>query len=199
MEQELKQHEQLSALVDGQLQGDDFAQALAYAESEEGAASWQMYQLIGDVLRSPDLAQPADGRLLARVRDQLAADALRAAPSVGSISTTVASHLVRQPAANASVFRWRVAAGFASVAAVLAIAWNVFGGAPGMETGAQLAAAPLPGGLVTVSNGRPDAQVMIRDPRLDELLAAHKQFGATSALQMPAGFLRNATFETPSR
>ena len=42
-------------------------------------------------------------------------------------------------------------------------------------------------------------QVMIRDPRLDELLAAHKQFGSTSALQMPAGFLRNATFETPGR
>lgn len=42
-------------------------------------------------------------------------------------------------------------------------------------------------------------QVMIRDPRLGELLAAHKQFGSTSALQMPAGFLRNATFETPGR
>ena len=42
-------------------------------------------------------------------------------------------------------------------------------------------------------------QVMIRDPRLDELLAAHKQFGSTSTLQMPAGFLRNATFDSPSR
>ena len=39
------------------------------------------------------------------------------------------------------------------------------------------------------------SQVMIRDPRLDELLAAHRQLGNnTSALQMPAGFLRNATF-----
>jgi sigma-E factor negative regulatory protein RseA len=47
--------------------------------------------------------------------------------------------------------------------------------------------------------GNEGQQVMIRDPRLDELLAAHKQFGSTSALQMPAGFLRNATFETPDR
>ena len=39
---------------------------------------------------------------------------------------------------------------------------------------------------------------MIRDPRLDELLAA-QQFGKTTALQMPAGFLRNATFEAPKR
>jgi sigma-E factor negative regulatory protein RseA len=40
---------------------------------------------------------------------------------------------------------------------------------------------------------------MIRDPRLDALLAAHRQFGGTSALQMPSGFLRNATFEESSR
>ncbi|MHB8949586.1 MAG: sigma-E factor negative regulatory protein, partial [Rhodoferax sp.] len=38
-------------------------------------------------------------------------------------------------------------------------------------------------------------QRMIRDPQLDALLAAHKQFGGTSALQGPAGFLRNATFD----
>ncbi|MDB5894042.1 MAG: hypothetical protein JWQ88_1573 [Rhodoferax sp.] len=44
-----------------------------------------------------------------------------------------------------------------------------------------------------------EPQVMIRDRRLDELMAAHKQFGGTSALQMPAGFLRNATFEAPAR
>jgi sigma-E factor negative regulatory protein RseA len=40
---------------------------------------------------------------------------------------------------------------------------------------------------------------MIRDPRLDELLAAHRQLGGASALQAPAGFLRNATFEAPAR
>jgi sigma-E factor negative regulatory protein RseA len=34
---------------------------------------------------------------------------------------------------------------------------------------------------------------------LDQLLAAHQQFGGTSALQMPAGFVRNATFERPAR
>jgi sigma-E factor negative regulatory protein RseA len=47
--------------------------------------------------------------------------------------------------------------------------------------------------------GNEGQQVMIRDPRLDELLAAHKQFGSTAALQMPAGFLRNANFERSDR
>jgi sigma-E factor negative regulatory protein RseA len=40
---------------------------------------------------------------------------------------------------------------------------------------------------------------MIRDPRLDELLAAHKQAGGATALQMPSGFLRNATFDGADR
>ena len=40
---------------------------------------------------------------------------------------------------------------------------------------------------------------MIRDPGLDEMLAAHRQLGGASALQTPAGFLRNATFEAPAR
>ncbi|MDB5931304.1 MAG: anti sigma-E protein RseA, partial [Polaromonas sp.] len=38
---------------------------------------------------------------------------------------------------------------------------------------------------------------IVRDARLEELLAAHKQFGATSAFQESSGFLRNATFEMP--
>ncbi|MEK9803379.1 MAG: anti-anti-sigma factor, partial [Curvibacter sp.] len=44
-----------------------------------------------------------------------------------------------------------------------------------------------------------EASVMIRDARLDQLIAAHQQQGGSSALQMPAGFLRNATFERPAR
>ena len=48
--------------------------------------------------------------------------------------------------------------------------------------------------------GAGPAPVMIRDPRLDEMLAAHRQLGGSaSALQTSAGFLRNATFEGPAR
>jgi sigma-E factor negative regulatory protein RseA len=34
---------------------------------------------------------------------------------------------------------------------------------------------------------------VLRDPRLEQLLAQHRQYGGMSALQMPAGFLRDAT------
>jgi sigma-E factor negative regulatory protein RseA len=38
---------------------------------------------------------------------------------------------------------------------------------------------------------------MLRDPHLDALMAAHRQFGGPSALQNSSGFLRNATFDMP--
>ena len=90
--------------------------------------------------------------------------------------------------------RWKLLAGVASIAAVGAIAWSLVGGlsGPSGPAGTVPAAAQL-------AQGPEQPQVMIRDPRLDAMLAAHKQFGGTSALQMPAGFLRNATFESPSR
>ena len=108
-----------------------------------------------------------------------------------------------QEAANASVFRWKMVAGFASLAAVAAIGWTSLASLQGVgSSGPQLAMAPASSSQGSPTVAVVDAegqQVMIRDPRLDELLAAHKQFGSTSALQMPAGFLRNATFETPGR
>ena len=41
--------------------------------------------------------------------------------------------------------------------------------------------------------------VMLRDARLDELLAAHPQYSSAPNLQMPASFLRNASFATVTR
>jgi sigma-E factor negative regulatory protein RseA len=71
---------------------------------------------------------------------------------------------------------------------------------------AQLAAVPSQAEIVGRASGSEPqsreaaaAPAMLRDSRLDELLAAHKQFGGTSALQMPAGFLRNATFDSAQR
>lgn len=207
---DMEKREQLSALADGQLHGAELADALAYAaQDDEGRATWQMYHLVGDVLRSSDLARPSPSSLVSRLRVELAKEARQERASVPAQVTVVASTSTQ--AANASVFRWKMAAGVASLAAVAAIGWSSLaslqGDAQGLG-GAQLAvqqsverpaaapATPAPVVAVVDAEGQ---QVMIRDPRLDELLAAHKQFGSTSALQMPAGFLRNATFETPGR
>lgn len=200
---ELKQREKISALADGQLQGDEWRDAVSLACSEEGQATWELYHLVGDVLRSPDLAQTSHTAFLSRLRDQLANEVAPQGPAGLSVG------LVAEPgatlAANASVFRWKMVAGLASLAAVVAIGWTSLATLQeaGPSGGGQLASAPerpvaTAAPVVAVVDGD-GQQVMIRDPRLDELLAAHKQFGSTSALQMPAGFLRNATFESPGR
>jgi sigma-E factor negative regulatory protein RseA len=199
--------EQLSALADGELAGEELVQALQYAAQADGESTWQLYHLVGDVLRSPDLAKPAAPDFLARLRVELAKETPAARPDF----RTQMNEVVAAPmadSANASVFRWKMVAGVASLAAVAAIGWTSLGalqGSGGATGGAaQLALSAEPsssstGSPVVAVADADGQQVMIRDPRLDELLAAHKQFGSTSALQMPAGFLRNATFEAPSR
>ncbi|PIF29173.1 RseA-like anti sigma(E) protein [Acidovorax sp. 56] len=199
MDKDLNQCEQLSALMDGELEGEALAEALRLAHGEGSQATWELYHLVGDVLRSPELAAHASSPLLGRLREQLAQEPAAArVPLVLQSESPVVSVHVPQPAANASVFRWKMVAGIASMAAVAAIGWNSVEALRG--GGAQLASAPVvsPASVVAVSEGA-GQPVMLRDPRLDELLQAHKQFGSTSALQMPAGFLRNATFEEPSR
>ena len=64
--------ELLSALVDGELTGPELEQALALAEDAQGQANWQLYHLVGDVLRSPDLAHHSQHDLLSGLRAQLA-------------------------------------------------------------------------------------------------------------------------------
>ena len=198
MELEQKEQELLSALADGELQGAELAQALALCAQDGAHALWRDYHLIGDVMRSVELAGASDGgKLLQQVRSAMAQ-----APMVPLV---VSPPVEQAAAANDSLFRWKMLAGFASLAAVAAIGWNSFGALQSNDAqGAQLAAlqpnvAASPARTAQTELADAGPQVMIRDPRLDELLAAHKQFGGASALQMPAGFLRNATFEAPQR
>lgn len=207
MNEMLKNREVVSALVDGQLRGEEFARAVdAVVGDAEARATWHAYHLVGDVLRSSELASRDMGTdFVARLQSRLQQELGRAQPAIDLVATNIQSiasasrDLPQQEAANQSSFRWKLLAGLASLAAVAAIGWNSVAGLAGRNDQAQLAQAPVQAPpVVAVAEGSA-AQVMLRDPHLDELLAAHKQFGGTSALQMPAGFLRNATFEGPER
>lgn len=197
MEQKMNK-ELLSAMVDGELRGEELEQALACAESAEGCASWELYHLVGDVLRSPDLAHHSQHDLLTGLRAQLAqVPALQLQSSqlqqvaAGMEQTQAPVVALRDPAANHSVFRWKVAASFATVAAMAALGWNLVA-TPVDGQGAQLASAPGANSSVVVAteNGS-----VLRDPRLDALLANHQQYASRASLQTPADFLRNASFE----
>jgi len=207
--------ERLSALVDGELDGEAAAQACGHwRERGDMRASWNAYHLIGDVLRSDDLAcDPARDvaflqALRVRLKDEpvvLAPQPLRpAAVAVNPAATQVAN------AVRNSRWSWMapsaVAAGFVAVAGVVMLTRGP--GAPvDASAGASLAQGAAVAQTASVSMspvvGASEPQTfvasgkVIRDARLDRYLAAHKQFAGSSALGVPSGFLRNAT-ATPS-
>ncbi|HYF17531.1 MAG TPA: sigma-E factor negative regulatory protein [Ramlibacter sp.] len=203
----MDRNELISALADGQLRGRDAVQAVeAVCADRSALATWQAYHLIGDVLRSPDLAAGAPApAFLDRLSARLAQEHPQVVPA--SVAGQLPPERVSAPAANDSSFRWKLVAGFASVAAVAAVGWSVMQASIVPAAQPQLAAVPAPVNPVAApaaASSQPQATVltrapagvMIRDPKLDELLQAHRQHGGASALQMPA-FLRNATFEGP--
>lgn len=192
----MQTQEMISALADGQLRGEAFARGVQVAAADPAALeTWHTYHVIGDVLRSgeftPGMVPQA---FLSRVQGRLLQEQRAGATQGATVPFVLpASQPGERPAANDASFRWKVVAGFASLTAMAAIGWTMIAGAPGKPQEPQLAAAQR--AAVAAS----ERGVMIRDPKLNEFLAAHRQLGGASALQMPAGFLRSANFEGPAR
>lgn len=188
----------MSALIDNELSPAELDALLEeYADEADARANWQAYHLIGDVLRGssiPVLPARSSPDFVAGVRERLRVEAVDPVPSL-----TPTAH-VRAPAANDNVFRWKLVASLTTLTAVVAVSWTLIGGAgaPANSAGAQLALVSAP----SVRQPQTNAVVVqtaqgqvLRDARLEELLAEHRQYGGMSALQMPAGFLRNATYD----
>lgn len=212
--------EQLSALADGEL--DDAAAAAVctgWRAAAPARASWHAYHLIGDVLRSEDLAtDPArDAVFVAALRARLAAEPIVIAPSrepLGGMARSRRSVSAAEHLRGHRRWFWTatpsIAAGVLVVAGVFMLMRSVDpttapdatlagadigAAAPAGDPQRVEAVAALDSGgsaPVFVTNGR-----LIRDARLDSYLAAHKQFAGSSALGVPSAFLRSATVESP--
>lgn len=191
----------MSVLADGEASEDEMDE-LWRPESglRDCHGDWVAYHLIGDVLRGAaqghETLTPAS-TLAQTVSQRLREESQR--PPEGD--TGSAQAWVQRPAANEAVFRWKLVAGLASLVAVTAVAWTSLGGLTpaGEATGAGSLAQNLPqpsAEPVRVTTVQTPQGPVTRDPQLEQLLAQHRQFGGVSAFQMPAGFIRNATYET---
>jgi sigma-E factor negative regulatory protein RseA len=211
--------ESLSALVDGEVDA-SLAQrvCLAWREDHRSRAAWHAYQLIGDVMRSEDLASTArrDAEFLDRLRARLAEEPVVLAPQ--PLQAPVADRaadgrldgLRRRRTWMAST---AVAAGFVAVAGVVIVLRGPDAAAPTAlvaTTGSVSASAPVvavvqnpPARPAVVPASETEVEAfngkMVRDARLDRYLAAHKQFAGTSALGVPSSFLRSATVDATNR
>lgn len=180
----------MSSLMDGDLPPDAAADAFAaWRQDPDARATWHAYHLIGDVLRSEDLAtRPAvDEAFLQSLRTRLADEPVPLAPAPlmqGPAAADAAGAASMQVANGAPVAarrggRWRmgrmmapaaVAAGFVAVAGVMVIS-RVMSPAP--VAGPTLAAAP---GAAVAASG-----MLVRDARLDRYLAAHRSLANGAA------------------
>lgn len=218
----------LSDLMDGDVDPDGVARACAvWREDGDARADWYAYHLIGDVLRSDDLAHRPlrDEAFLASLRSRLASEPVVLAPQPAAPPQQPMQEAPRRVANGAAVGRrslWRrawaapsaVAAGFMAVAGVLVVtrvaevpvspsSSVIAGGAalPGATPGVQPVSTlsqPLVAAPAVPSVVPVANGKLIRDARLDHYLAAHKQYGS-SVLAMPAVSVRSAVPAAPDR
>ncbi len=182
----------LSALADGERDALPHASAL-WRDDADARECWHLYHLIGDVMRSDDLAAPPsrDAAFLEGLRARLASEPVPLAPAPVPMAQPLARRLGwRAPVA--------VAAGFVAVAATLVLTRPQ---SLGFGDSAEVAGAPAATaghGVRAVLNQQPSATGalvadgrMIRDPRLDAYLEAHRGARSNSLGALPGGGLRS--------
>ncbi len=188
----------MSSLADGELAALPQACRL-WRDDAASRAAWHSYHLIGDVLRSSELAgaPQRDTALLAAVRKRLASEPTVLAPApeaAGKPAHTAAAVPARQPRRQAWLAPAAVAAGFVAVAGVLVV--TRLSAPP--TSAPLLAASPASGmGLSYAGNGVPGPQPLagqgrlIRDARLDSYFLAHRQALGGVPAAVPGGMPRS--------
>lgn len=161
----------LSCLLDGEADAQGAEEAsLAWRERPECRAQWHRWHLIGDVMRSGELASnPAhDAAFLAGMRARLAQEPPLLAPA--PLVARRPRHVWVVPAA--------VAAGFVAVAGVVVAVRVQDGGA----TPAMLASSSARPGVVAVGTAAPPVggapaadATMLRDAEIDRYFLAHRK------------------------
>lgn len=178
----------LSSMADGAANAEEQSHCMAqWRERRELRERWHQYHLIGDVMRSQELARDAgrDAGLLQAVRSRLAGEPVPLGPAIDTA-----------PPARRWVTAVAAAAGVAAVAGAVGVLSpsvpepdSIASRARVQEGAASIAAAapalPVPPELRAV-NGQ-----LIRDVRLDRYLAAHRQSANGAALQMPGAVVRS--------
>lgn len=203
--------EQISALVDGELDSQQADALLAHLAPSKDRSDWEIYHQIGDALRSdeatPALSPDFSQRLFARLDAEPAILAPRPARTAAAPAATTIATLVPK-----GRFKRFALPGMAAAAAVATVAFlttpqlmvasrttapAVLTAVAPVLTNARLerSTTAVPVAAVSTLPAEPD-EVMLRDPRIDDYLFAHQRF--SSSVYSTAQFARSATFASNS-
>lgn len=197
--------ERLSAIVDGEWLAAGQPNANFAEFDREGRAAWADYHLIGDVLRSDDLAlsQAASRTFLSGFAARLEAEPHLLAPA--AVAAGSERNERHQRVGRILALRRRVVPSLAVAAAAATLTWIVMPqmhGA-GMAGAPQIAAVQQGDGVQRVAlntvpaaaTGGQDANI-IRDAQLDAYLEAHQQFAQQPVMSDSMPYIRSAALTT---
>ena len=186
----------MSAMADGEADADELARACAAWASGDAPARgrWHAYHLIGDVLRSEDLASAPrrDQAFLERLRARLEDEPAVLAPQPMPAAAPARRPAWAMPAA--------MAAGLMALATGLAVSLSPGGGdvqrpalaaAPAAPTvvvaEAASAAAPATPLAIAVTEPAAAGGRLVRDAELDRYLRAHRDYATALPGSLPGG------------
>ena len=206
----------LSALADGDATDGEAVRAFqAWRDDADARATWHAYQLIGDVLRSDDLACDAQGNeaFLVALRARLADEPVVLAPQPRVPEEDLAALAAANAGPRVAVrarSRWQgpmaMAAGFLVVIGGLNVVRPFGHGADATLASSTGASSPLMASATAVNNGavvavgqQTPAQTKAAADQLAPYLAAHRQSAMNAPFQMPGNDLRNVSLVQPAR
>jgi sigma-E factor negative regulatory protein RseA len=215
--------DRLSALFDGEATPEASAATLQqWAHDPTVRRRWHAYALVGDVMRSGDLASRAghDAAFVDRWRARMANEGLIDASSTALASTSVSASVATAPDQLPATDPHGMATPAARAPAATVVIdlseardrlrrrlrrWSApLGVAAGLVLVASavfVSRTPAGGEADPVALATLDGTVRVldraarRDPRFDPYLAAHKQFQPVTAFGSNAGLLRSAAYE----
>jgi len=203
----------LSALADGDATSGEAERAfVAWREDAQVRATWHAYHLIGDVLRSDDLAcaPEANEAFLVALRARLADEPVVLAPEPRAAEAAAAQPAVANAPAGAATRargRWQgpmaMAAGFLVVIGGLNIVRPFSHGGNASLASNAGASSPLATGAndpaVVAAGQQTPAQTKAAADQLAPYLAAHRQSAMNAPFQMPGSDLRNVSLVQPAQ
>lgn len=179
----------ISALADGEGLPADCARGLAAWAAGDAAAraSWHSYHLIGDVLRSGELASPPghDQQFLAALQLRLAAEPAPAAV-LSAEPAPVAVLRARAPSRARWVWPVGLAAGVMALGTALVVQRGAGTGAATEQrlAAAAPAAAGAAGAVAAAAPANAGAD-LLREAQFDRYLRAHRDYTAAQPVSLP--------------